>query len=93
MNHLGDRVKRIRERRGITLEQLAAETRVPISSLRVLECGRYNPSLRVFKLLVRALSLADNEIHLLLDAVVDERGALPYQARTSTHAAAQPNAA
>ncbi len=77
--HLGDRVRRLRKERGMTAADLAVRLSISYSSMRVMECGRYQPSLRVFRALVEALALSDVEIRHLLAAVTVRRGTLPCE--------------
>ena len=78
--HLGQRVRDLREKKGLSPQRLAERSGVPLSTIRVLECGRYKPSLTVFRRLVDALGLSKRDVTFLLAAVPLEHGVLPCEA-------------
>src|SRR3954469_7475696 len=59
---VGPRLRRLRERRGLTLTSLAAETGISKSTLSRLETGERKPSLELLLPLSRAFHLPLDEL-------------------------------
>ena len=55
--NFGQHIRRLRERRGYTQEQLAAQARMHVTFLSGIERGQENPSLRRLRALARALGV------------------------------------
>ena len=53
----GQQIRRIRERRGYTQEELASRSRIHVSYLSGIERGTRNPSLRNIRRLAKALGV------------------------------------
>ena len=64
MDHVGDRVKRLREKMGLTQEQLAQQIPVSLSTVQRWESG--GP--------IRSLSVRQTLERLFADAGIDEDG-------------------
>jgi putative transcriptional regulator len=60
--NLGNRVKYLRQQKGMTQQQLAALLNVDFQSISRLENGRVNPSAYFVKLLAEALDVEIKEI-------------------------------
>lgn len=61
---VGENVRRARQAKGLTQEQLAFEAKIDLTYLGGIERGRRNPSLLVLARIASALSLPPNELLL-----------------------------
>lgn len=59
---LGEKVKRLRKKRGITQEELADLTHISRPYMGYIEQGRRNPSLKVIARLARVLRVPVSEL-------------------------------
>jgi transcriptional regulator with XRE-family HTH domain len=66
---LGEMLKQAREKAGLTQEQLAEKTGLPVGSIRNWEQGHRVPRLNVVPVLARAVGIP---VEKLLVAMVDE---------------------
>ncbi|HJT17287.1 MAG TPA: helix-turn-helix transcriptional regulator [Thermoanaerobaculia bacterium] len=71
MQTLGERLRELREKRGISLRNLAARVRITAPYLSDIELNRRHPSQRVLGELARALHAPVEDLHAL-----DPRGLL-----------------
>jgi transcriptional regulator with XRE-family HTH domain len=55
---LGRNVRRLRQQKGLTQEELAFEAEIDLTYMGGIERGRRNPSLRVIARVAKALSVA-----------------------------------
>ncbi|HWO50043.1 MAG TPA: helix-turn-helix transcriptional regulator, partial [Ornithinibacter sp.] len=62
LDAVGPRLKELRQRRNITLNELAAETGISISTLSRLEAGLRRPTLEQLLPLARAYSVTLDEL-------------------------------
>ena len=53
----GQQIRRLRDRRGLTQEELATRSRIHVSYLSGIERGTRNPSLRSIRRLAKALGV------------------------------------
>ena len=54
---LGSHIRKLRERQGISQEQLAADAEIPYSSVNEIEAGKTNPTIASLMALAEALNL------------------------------------
>jgi tetratricopeptide (TPR) repeat protein/transcriptional regulator with XRE-family HTH domain len=83
LSELGPQIRVLRQRAGLTQEELAERSSLSARSLRDLESGRVTkPRLKSIRLIASALELSTEEARLLLGALAGERPAVA--ARTPT---------
>ena len=79
---LGDFLKRHREKRGLTLEAVAQEVKVPRSTILRMERGEFgSPDTEKLQRLARALDVDFEEIFTLAGHVAPEPALEPYLRR------------
>lgn len=59
---LGMHIRQIRERKGMSQEQLAADAEIPYSSVNEIESGKTNPTIASLMALAEALQISINEL-------------------------------
>ena len=64
MNSLGERVRKLRNQKGMELKELAAQAKISVGFLADIESGRSNPSIKTLKKLAEALDTSPD--YLLL---------------------------
>lgn len=59
---MGMHIRRLRERQGISQEQLAADAEIPYSSINEIEGGKTNPTIASLMAISEALDLSLSEL-------------------------------
>jgi transcriptional regulator with XRE-family HTH domain len=59
---LGIHIRKLRERQGISQEQLAADAEIPYSSVNEIESGKTNPTIASLMALAEALEVSVAEL-------------------------------
>lgn len=61
VQYVGERVKMLRNQKGLTQEELANESEVSLAQIKRIELGTINTSIRALERIIRALNTSASE--------------------------------
>ena len=83
---LGERIRRLREKRGLSLEGLSADTGYPVDLLKAIEEGAVNPPVAVVLQLSRTLKIDIDQVPGALKKKAVKRRNKSHMTRVSSYA-------
>jgi len=84
--NLGERIRRLREKRGLSLEELSDETGYPVSLLKTIEEGVINPPVAVVLQLSRTLKIDIEQVQRARKKEAAKRRTKSHMTRVSSYA-------
>jgi transcriptional regulator with XRE-family HTH domain len=82
----GEKIRNLRERRGLSLEELSDETGYPVNLLKTIEAGEINPPVAVVLQLCRTLKIDITQVQIAQQKEAARKRKKSHMTRVSSYA-------